>query len=54
VTVGLINPNKEVCLTCHNEKSPTFKEFDFDAMAAKSAHPYPEEFKATKGPSGGK
>ena len=53
-TVGLIKPYKDVCLTCHNEKSPTFKEFDFDAMAAKSAHPYPEEFKATKGTSPGK
>ena len=54
-TVGLIDPNKEVCLTCHNEKSPTFKEeFDFDAMAAKITHPYPADFKATKGPSGGK
>lgn len=54
-TVGLINPNKEVCLTCHNEKSMTFKEeFDFNAMAAKIAHPYPEEFKATKETSPGK
>jgi len=48
-TVGLINPDKDVCLTCHNEKSPTFKKFDFDAMAARIAHPYPEEFKATRG-----
>lgn len=27
---GLIEPTKEVCITCHNEKSPTFKGFDFD------------------------
>ena len=53
-TVGLIAPDKNVCITCHNEKSPNFKKFDFDAMAAKIAHPYPEEFKATKGTPGGK
>ncbi len=54
-TVGLIYPNKEVCLTCHNEKNPNFQEeFDFDAMVAKITHPYPEEFKATKGTSPGK
>ncbi|UCH61813.1 MAG: cytochrome c family protein [Fidelibacterota bacterium] len=53
-TVGLFAPEKNVCITCHNEKSPTFKKFDFDAMAAKIAHPYPEEFKATKGTPGGK
>ncbi len=53
-TVGLIKPDKAVCITCHNEKSPTFKEFDFDARVPDIAHAYPEEFKATKGTSGEK
>ncbi len=27
---GLTQPTKEICVRCHNEKSPTFKGFDFD------------------------
>lgn len=27
---GLIEPTAEVCEKCHNEKSPTFKGFDFE------------------------
>ena len=30
LAAGLIEPKKEVCVKCHNEKSPTFKGFDFD------------------------
>lgn len=30
LAAGLIEPTKEVCVKCHNEKSPTFKGFDFD------------------------
>ncbi len=30
LAAGLIEPKKEVCIKCHNEKSPTFKGFDFD------------------------
>jgi hypothetical protein len=45
-TVGLVLPNREVCVTCHNSESPTFKEFDFEKMAAKIAHPIPAERKA--------
>lgn len=30
------------CETCHNDKSPTFKEFDFKAMWAKIKHPIPK------------
>ncbi len=26
---GLVEPTEEVCVTCHNEKSPTFKAFVF-------------------------
>ncbi len=45
-TVGLVRPDAEVCVTCHNEKSPSYKPFDFDKSAAKIAHPIPEETKA--------
>jgi hypothetical protein len=30
------------CKTCHNSKSPTFKEFKFDEMWAKIKHPVPK------------
>jgi len=38
---GLIMPEKEVCLGCHNKENPFFKEFDFEAAKAKIAHPDP-------------
>lgn len=31
------------CLTCHNEKSPTFKGFKFDEMWAKIKHEIPKK-----------
>ena len=31
------------CRTCHNDKSPTFKEFKFDASWAKVKHPRPKK-----------
>lgn len=42
-TVGLTEPNEALCVTCHNEKSPTFKGFDFAARLMDVAHPSPEE-----------
>ena len=41
-TVGMIKPTEAVCVKCHNEKSPTFKGFDFQERSAKIAHPKPE------------
>ena len=38
---GMIMPTEEVCKTCHNEESPTYKPFKYDEMAAKIAHPDP-------------
>lgn len=38
---GLILPTKEVCITCHNEKNPFHKPFDFEASIKKIAHPNP-------------
>ncbi len=33
---------EKLCLTCHNEESPTFKEFKFKERWEKIAHPIPE------------
>ncbi|MFC1546965.1 multiheme c-type cytochrome [Candidatus Neomarinimicrobiota bacterium] len=41
-SVGLWAPTAEVCTTCHNEKSPTYKEFKFEEKVAQITHPYPE------------
>jgi hypothetical protein len=40
---GLLVPNEASCKTCHNEKSPTFKGFDFKKYTAQIAHPTPKE-----------
>jgi hypothetical protein len=45
-SVGLMTPDKETCVKCHNEESPTFEGFDFDEMIKKIAHPIPEAKKA--------
>ncbi len=42
IAAGLITQDKSVCVTCHNDKSPTFKGFDFAAMKARIAHPNPK------------
>lgn len=38
---GLIMPNEAVCITCHNEKSPFYKEFNFEERVKEISHPYP-------------
>lgn len=48
-SVGLIMPTKELCVECHNEESPTYKEFKFEEMYKKVAHPMPEEYMKSKG-----
>ena len=43
--LNIYKDEKEIealCKTCHNEKSPTFKGFDFKEMYAKIAHPIPK------------
>jgi hypothetical protein len=40
---GLVMPTEETCKTCHNEKSPTFKGFDFAKYSEMIAHPVPKE-----------
>jgi len=38
---GMILPTEEVCKTCHNEESPTYKPFNFAEKSALIAHPDP-------------
>lgn len=35
---GLIVPNADTCKTCHNEKSPTFEDFDFEKKKEEGLH----------------
>ncbi|MFQ6112876.1 MAG: cytochrome c family protein [bacterium] len=42
-SVGLIKSKEEDCKRCHNEKSPTFKEFVFEKRYAQIAHERPEK-----------
>lgn len=41
LTKGLILPTEEVCKTCHNSESPTFKGFNYEEYVAKIAHDDP-------------
>lgn len=40
-SIGLLEVTEETCLACHNEESPTYKEFDYEARSADIAHPHP-------------
>ena len=40
-SVGLIIPDESTCRKCHNSESPTPKEFNYNEMWAKIAHPIP-------------
>lgn len=37
-SLGLVTPNEASCKGCHNEKSPTFKGFDFAKASAAIKH----------------
>ncbi len=41
ITKGLIVPDEELCKTCHNSESPTFKGFNYEEYLAIIAHPDP-------------
>lgn len=43
MTLGMIAPTEEVCLTCHNEESPTYKPWELEKKMATIAHPTPEK-----------
>jgi len=42
IGAGLIIPTKELCLKCHNSKSPTYKDFNFNEYYPEVAHPAPK------------
>ena len=41
--VAFLKANKETCLVCHNEKSPTYKPFNFEERFKAIAHPIPAQ-----------
>lgn len=42
-SVGMVVPAEEVCIQCHNEKSPAYKPFNFSERVKEIAHPYPPD-----------
>lgn len=40
-TMGLLVPDKALCVKCHNKDNPFHKEFNYDTFWAKIAHPNP-------------
>jgi hypothetical protein len=40
-SVGLLEVNEATCVACHNEESPTYKPFDYEAKSTEIAHPRP-------------
>lgn len=42
IAAGMIVPTEETCTQCHNDQSPTFNGFDYEAAVAQIAHPIPE------------
>ncbi len=48
IAAGMIKASEDptLCEKCHNEKSPTYKEFDYKKMWAEIKHPVPEAKKA--------
>jgi hypothetical protein len=43
IAAGLVIPTEETCIGCHNDKSPTYKEFVYADFYKKIAHPIPKE-----------
>jgi hypothetical protein len=41
IKMGLIVPDKALCVKCHNPENPFHKEFNYEASLAKIAHPNP-------------
>ena len=41
IAKGLTIPDEKTCAQCHNEKSPTYKPFNFEEYHKKIAHPKP-------------
>jgi len=49
LAAGLIVPTEATCTKCHNEKSPTFKGFNFKEAYDKIVHHVPEAADSTAG-----
>ena len=45
VAAGLIIPDEKTCISCHNEKSPSYKEFTYEEAFKVIAHPNPKKQK---------
>ena len=43
MAAGLWDANEETCTKCHNDSSPTYKEFVYEERQAEIAHPRPPE-----------
>ncbi|MBT3300685.1 MAG: hypothetical protein HN657_02545 [Candidatus Marinimicrobia bacterium] len=44
-SVGLWTPSEAMCVACHNQASPTYKEFNYEERIKEVSHPYPDELK---------
>lgn len=44
-SVGLWTPSEAMCVECHNQASPTYKEFIYDERIKEVSHPYPAGIK---------
>jgi hypothetical protein len=42
IAAGLVVPDEKTCVTCHNDKSPTYKTFVMADFVKKIAHPIPK------------
>ncbi|MFC1544507.1 cytochrome C554, partial [Gemmatimonadota bacterium] len=43
VAAGLMEISAATCTKCHNDRSPTFKGFNYEEYLAKVAHPDPSK-----------
>ncbi len=46
---GYTPVTEATCKACHNEESPTYKEFNFEERVKQIAHPMPDAYKQEKG-----
>jgi len=42
---GLVTPDKETCVECHNEESPTYTGFNYEEAYPQISHPNPQKEK---------
>ncbi len=44
VSKGMVEQNEQVCLKCHNDKSPAYEGFNYKEALKKILHPVPEGY----------